>query len=275
MGMKRPIAVFDSGEGGLTVLKQARELYPGEDFLYVCDSLHFPYGSRSLAEVRGFFLAILGFLLEREPKAVVIACNTATAAALEEAQRQSPVPVIGVIEPGVQAALKATRNHKVGVLATEATSRAGIYSRALKARDPEMTVIERPCPLLVVMAESGLIDGDACRHTVGSCLAGVLAQGVDTVVLGCTHFPHMQTVFEEMVRGRAKLIDPGLETAKIMSGILPQLSRTRGGGLQFYTTGDPLEVARVARQLWPQQELEALPLHWRGMTVIDPSRLHT
>ena len=257
---KRPIAVFDSGEGGLTVLKQLREMYPGEDYLYVCDSAHFPYGSRSLDEVRNLFLAMLTFMLSRDPKGVIIACNTATAAALAHAQRVSPVPVVGVIQPGVDAAIRATRNHRIGVLATEATSRSGIYGRALREKSPKALVVERPCPLLVVLAEQGWTDGDQCRLTVQSCLSEVLGEGVDTVVLGCTHFPHMQAVFSEVVSGRAALIDPGLETARILPSHLPGLSRTGAGSLEFFTTGDPAEVTRVARQLWPNQLLRALPL---------------
>ncbi|MCL4520904.1 MAG: glutamate racemase [Firmicutes bacterium] len=270
---KRPIAVFDSGEGGLTVLKQARELYSGEDYLYVCDSAHFPYGPRSLDEVKGFFLAILDFILTRAPKAVIIACNTATAAALEPARKASPVPVVGVIEAGVEAALKVTETHRIGVLATEATSRSGIYRRTFQERDANTVVVERPCPRLVVLAENGWTDGPQCRRTVHQCLAGVLAEQVDTVVLGCTHFPHMQSVFQQAVYGRAKLIDPGLETARQLPRYLDDLSHAGGGSLEFYTTGHPGEVTRVARQLWPNQILQALPLVWQGSAVRDPRRL--
>ena len=269
LAMKRPIAMFDSGEGGLTVLKQARALFPGEDYLYVCDSAHFPYGDRSLSEVRDFFLAILEFMLTQDPQAVVIACNTATAAALAEARRMAPVPVIGVVQAGVEAAARATQNRRVGVLETLATHRSQIYAKSLTACDPSIVVLERPCPLLVVLAENGWTDGPECVDAVQQCAGGLIDEGVDTLILGCTHFPHMQKVFNQVVAGRAHVIDPGLETARSLPDYLPDLSpQGDQGNLAFFTTGDPEDSARVARLLWPEVEVKPSRLVWQGEKVL-------
>lgn len=264
----QPIIVFDSGEGGLTVLRRAYELYPGEDYIYICDSAHFPYGTRDLGEIRQWFLAILEFSLTKNPKAVVIACNTATAAALDAAQAITPIPVIGVIEAGVRATAKATKTGRVGVLATLATVQSGIYRLALESMAEVHHVIERPCPRLVMLAEQGWTDADRCRTVVNSCVGSVLDEGIDTLVLGCTHFPHMETVFAEVVGQRATIIDPGYETAKSLSTQLERLSRTGLGRMQFFTTGDPSEVSRVARALWPQMVVAAQPLQWQDERVV-------
>lgn len=263
-----PIALFDSGEGGLTVLKRVLALYPGEDYLYLSDSVHFPYGPRDLSEVRGFFLAILDFFLAEGARAVVVACNTATAAALDDARRVSPVPVVGVIEAGAKAAAEQSQNRRVGVLATLATCQSGIYRRTLERFGPDLTVVERPCPLLVVLAESGHTDGAESRSAVGGCVAPLLAADVDTIILGCTHFPHMERAFQAMVAGRARLIDPGDETAKALPRDVDDLRTSGVGRITSYTTGDPALQARVGRELWPERPLKPLPLAWQDGRVI-------
>ncbi|MCY0885092.1 MAG: glutamate racemase [Firmicutes bacterium] len=262
MTTQSPIAVFDSGEGGLTVLRQARELYPDHDFLYGADSLHFPYGSRPLSEVRDLFLRFLDFFLSRGVQAVVIACNTATAAALDEARRRSPVPVIGVVEAGAQQAAAVSRNRRIGVLSTLATYRSGIYRMAVQARDPTAEVVQRACPDLVTMAEAGETESEAARLAVRACLTDVFRRKVDTVVLGCTHFPHMERIFREEVGDRAAIIDPGLETARRLGRLLPP-----GGGsgqMEFFTTGDPRRFERITASLWPGIPVQAQRLIWRN-----------
>lgn len=263
-----PIALFDSGEGGLTVLKRVLALYPGEDYLYLSDSAHFPYGFRDLDQVRAFFLAILEFFLAEGARAVVVACNTATAAALEDARRVSPVPVVGVVEAGAETAARVSRNRRVGVLATAATCRSGIYRRTLARFGPDLIVVERPCPTLVVLAENGHTEGDESRAAVGGCVGPLLRSGVDTIILGCTHFPHMERAFEAVVGGRARLIDPGYETAKALPRHVEGLRVHGLGRITSYTTGDPALQARVGRELWPERPLEPLPLAWKSGCVI-------
>lgn len=261
--------MFDSGEGGLTVLRQARQLFPGEDFLYAADSLHFPYGEKTLADVQRWFMAFVEFFLKQNAKAIVIACNTATAAALQTAQNLSPVPVIGVISAGVDAAVRMSPNRQVGVLSTAATYRSGVYPQALQAIDPKITITAAPCPILVTMVESGQIEGPHVFDAVKHCTEPVLSQNVDTVILGCTHFPHMEQIFRDVVDQRAAIIDPGLETARILPSILGPLKTQGIGRVDFYTTGSPDQFAYVARMLWPHVEARPKGLIWNGSQLAE------
>lgn len=262
-----PIAMFDSGEGGLTVLRQACSLYPGEHFLYAADSAHFPYGPKSLSQVREWFMSFVDFFLEKNAKAIIIACNTATAAALEAAQLRSPVPVIGVIYPGVQKALENSPKKRIAVLSTEATYRSGIYPRALKELYPGVQVVAAPCPVLVMMVEEGRTDGPEVTQAVRACTEPVLAQNVDTVILGCTHFPHMETIFRKVVNHRATIIDPGVATAEILPQWLGPLKSQGTGSIEFFTTGDPHRFARIAKILWPDFAGHPYSLQWHNNTL--------
>ncbi|PSR33144.1 MAG: glutamate racemase [Sulfobacillus benefaciens] len=263
----RPIGMFDSGEGGLTVLKRARDLYPGENYLYAADSGHFPYGSRSLSQVREFFLSFLDFFLSHNVKAIVIACNTATAAALEIAQEISPVPVIGVIQPGVVDAIHASKSGVIGILSTEATYQAGVYPNALKALNPQIKSIAHPCPILVTMVESGQTSGPQVENRVRQCTHSLLSHNADTVILGCTHFPHMEHIFRKVINGRAVIIDPGLSTARLLPSILGPLNTTGEGSMAFYTTGDPKFALHIARILWPDLAEEPRQLLWEKTSL--------
>ncbi|MCY0881499.1 MAG: glutamate racemase [Firmicutes bacterium] len=264
----RPIAIFDSGEGGLTVLKRAYEWYPGENYLYAADALHFPYGSRSLEEVRAFFLQFLDFFVQQSAKAVIIACNTATAAALQAAQAISPIPVIGVIQPGARAAAHATQNGRIAVLSTYATYRSAVYQTALQQVNSQLHITLHPCSTLVTMAETGQIHSQAARRTVRACLHAVLAEQTDTIVLGCTHFPHMEQLFLEEMSAGTRLIDPGLETVKALTRLLGPL-RTQGQGhTRFYTTGQPQQFEAVSRILWPEAALHVQPLTWSSLASL-------
>ena len=258
----RPIGMFDSGEGGLTVLKRARDLYPGEHYLYAADSGHFPYGSRSLSQVREFFLSFLDFFLTHNVKAIVIACNTATAAALETAQQKSPVPVIGVIQPGVVDAIHASQSGIIGILSTEATYQAGVYPSYLKALNPQVKIVAYPCPILVTMVESGQTDGPLVEDRVRQCTHALLSHNADTVILGCTHFPHMEHIFTKVMNDQAVIIDPGLSTARLLPSILGPLNTTGEGSMTFYTTGDPKVALHIARILWPDLVEEPRQLIW-------------
>ncbi|MDA8192676.1 MAG: glutamate racemase [Thermaerobacter sp.] len=265
-----PIAMFDSGEGGLTVLRQAMNLFPGEDFLYAADSSHFPYGTKPLTQVRQWFLAFLDFFLEKGAKAVVIACNTATAAALEQAQALSPVPVIGVISAGVDEAIRLSSAGTIGVLSTTATYRSAVYPAALHAIDPTITVAAAPCPILVTMVEAGQTQGPDVAQAVRTCTEPVLAQKVDTVILGCTHFPHMEEIFRQVVSDRAHIVDPGLETARILPRHLGPLQTQGQGRTEFFTTGDPQQFSRVASMLWPDLAADPKSLVWDDTVLFEP-----
>jgi glutamate racemase len=250
-----PIGFFDSGEGGLTVMREVARLLPAENLLYACDTARFPYGPRPLSEVRSFFLRFLEFFASAGCKLVVVACNTATAAALDGNGLPLPVPAVGVVEPGAAAAASLSGSGRIGVAATEATVRSAIYGRRIRAVRPDAEVLEQPCPILVIRAEEGEISGPAVRTEVVRCMEPLLSAGIDTLVLGCTHFPHMQSVIAEVCGPQVNLVDPGRETARLLAG------RLKAGGLlnpgpgegfrRFCTTGDPDRFVEVASRLWP------------------------
>lgn len=252
----RPIGFFDSGEGGLTVARAVAQLLPGEHILYACDSAHFPYGPRSLPEVRRFFRRFARFFAEQGCKLLVVACNTATTAALlSDPPAALPLPALGVVDPGARAAAETSRSGRIGVVATQATCTAGVYPRAITRFRPAATVVQQPCPALVTLAENGRVHDPGVRAEVERCLTPVLAAQVDTLVLGCTHLPHMQQVIAGVAGPGVTLVDPGQATAAAASGWLAGrglLNPAQGPGRrEFYCTGDPGRFTRVARRLWP------------------------
>ncbi len=263
MSSSGPIALFDSGEGGLTVLSQLIQRMPGQKFLYGADSCHFPYGEKSLDQVKAWFLAFLDFFQEAGAQAVVIACNTATAAALPEAQRRARIPVIGVVGPACERAARITENGRVGVLSTEATHRSGLYPARLHEIRRELFVLSKPCPILVVMAENGQIDGINVEDAVRACVEPVLDTGVDTVILGCTHFPHMRTVFNRAVGDRAFIVDPGEQIADRLAAELPGSPLGSYGTVEAWTTGRVDRFIDVARKLCPSIPINAHALTWQ------------
>lgn len=260
-----PIAVFDSGEGGLTVLRHLVDRFPREQFVYAADSNHFPYGEKSLAEVRQWFLQFVEFFQEQGARAVVIACNTATAAALDAARARFNFPIIGVVEAAVRRAALTTANRRVGVLSTEATYRSGLYPTALAALDPGIQVVSKPCPILVQMAENGDTDGAHVEDEVRQCVAPVLAQKVDTIILGCTHFPHMRDVFNRVVGESIHIVDPGEVIADYLSLDVemakgPASSRP----VMAWTSGDAAQFASVTAKLCPRIPMVTRRLRWRN-----------
>jgi glutamate racemase len=253
--VSRPIGFFDSGEGGLTVMREVARLLPGEDLIYACDTAHFPYGPRPMSEVRRFFLTFMDFFAAQDCKLVVVACNTATAAALDLLDSGSlPVPAIGVVQPGARAAAAISRSGRIGVAATQGTCASGIYPRMIRQYRPDGQVVQQPCPILVIRAEEGVISGPEVRAEVERCLRPLMDFGMDTLVLGCTHFPHMEAVIADVVGPGVTLIDPGLATAAEVAYRLQAEGDARTDGMgerRFYTTGDPERFVEVANRLWP------------------------
>lgn len=199
---RRPIGVFDSGVGGLTVVRALRAVLPGEDIVYLGDTARVPYGSKSARTVERYSLACQRFLLERNVKLVLIACNTVSATALPALAAASPVPVIGAVEPGAAAALAATRNRRIGVIGTLATVRSRAYAAAIAARDAGAVLTAHACPLFVPLAEEGWIANDVAELAVRHYLAELLAldPALDTLVLGCTHYPLLRPTIERVAR---------------------------------------------------------------------------
>jgi glutamate racemase len=208
-----PLGVFDSGIGGLTVAHAIFERLPGESVVYFGDTARVPYGPKSPETVRRYSGEILQYLLQRGVKMVVVACNTSTAHALDDLRRRSPVPVIGVIEPGAKAAVAATRSGRIGVIGTAGTIASGAYERAIKARRPDAIVISQACPLFVPLIEEGWFDHPATELIAREYLEPLLASEVDVLVLGCTHYPLLKPLLERVLGPGVRLIDSAEETA--------------------------------------------------------------
>lgn len=263
----RPIGVFDSGLGGLTVVRALIDLVPGEDLVYVGDTGRYPYGPRPQEQVAAFAGQIARWLVGHEQvKMVVVACNTASAAALDLLRFEFSVPIIGVIEPGFRAALRATRNQRVGVIGTVGTVGSGAYQRAAPALRSGVEVSCLACPGLVELVEQDLVDGVAAHALVGTLLSPLRAAGVDTLLLGCTHYPFLARTIADVMGRQVVLVSSAEETAFEVRDILAQTGlgrRSAGSGKgehRFYSSGDPAAFVELGgRLLGPElQRVEAL-----------------
>ena len=208
----RPIGVFDSGLGGLTVVRQLRRMLPAEEILYLGDLAHLPYGTKSTDEIRRRSGECAAFLCKQGIKALVIACNSASSVAYQSLAKELPVPVLDVITPAVEEALGSTRNFRIGVIATYATIESGSYAKMLEARCPEAEYFLKPCPLFVPLAEEGWLDGTIALETAKKYLAPVKKKGVDTLILGCTHYPLLEKVIGKVMGPKVRLIDSAIPT---------------------------------------------------------------
>lgn len=259
------IGVFDSGVGGLTVLDECLATLPAEDFVYFGDTAFFPYGDRDADEVRRRALAIGRWLAAQGVKLIVTACNTATAVALASLQRELETPVLGVIQPEVRAAVRATHNRRVGLLATEATVRSGAYPRMIHAHDAGVQVTSVACPLLAPVIQSGHSIDDAAVEMVARYAAPLTVAGVDTVILGCTHFPLVERLLRRSLPG-ATLIDGRREIAREVAETLDRkgLRRPPGpeGRRRFACSGDPGSFRRLGSRF--------LQMPLGAVEVIDP-----
>jgi glutamate racemase len=266
----RPIAVFDSGVGGLTVLSEIRRRLPSESTLYLGDNARTPYGPRPADEVRRFTLESVAWLLSQDPKVLVLACNTATAQALPQVRERSSVPVIGVVRPGGVAAAAATRSRRVGVVATAGTVASGAYPAAIGEADSGVIVSQQACPDLVPMVEAGELGGPRVEATVGGYLDELRAvdPDIDTLLLGCTHYPLLRPIFERHLGPGVSVVDSAFTTALALEDLLDALQARNdgasgaGGSNRVATTGDPEAFRAVARRLFGDHlpEVEAIEL---------------
>jgi glutamate racemase len=215
-----PIGIFDSGIGGLTVARAIFEQLPGESTVYFGDTARVPYGPKSPETVRRYSLEILRWLLEQQVKAVVIACNTSTAHALETLQATSPVPVIGVIEPGAAAAASVGGERPIGVIGTAGTIASNAYAKAIRRARPEARVEQRACPLFVPLVEEGWFEHPAGDLIAREYLAPLTAAGVGALVLGCTHYPLLKPLLQRVMGPEVRLIDSGQETARVVASAI-------------------------------------------------------
>ncbi|MDD5747657.1 MAG: glutamate racemase [Actinomycetota bacterium] len=248
---EKPVGMFDSGVGGLTVARAFIDRMPFEHLIYIGDDARGPYGPRSIDEVRKFAGDIIDYLLGFGVKLVVIACNSATAAALEEAQAYYSIPVVGVIKPGVRAALRHTKSKRIGVIGTECTIKSGSYERALRRLDPRSDIVSRACPALVEFVERGEVEGEEIERVAVKCLMPVVNEGIDTLILGCTHYPLLSDLIQRIVGLDIKLVNSAQETATEVEDILERLGWKRNSGEKgihhFLTTGDAEKSRKLGR----------------------------
>ncbi len=239
----RPIGVFDSGVGGLTVLHECLVRLPAEDYIYLGDTGFFPYGPRSLEEVRSLAFRNASFLVEQGVKLIIVACNSAASAALPQLQESLDTPVVGVVMPGARAAVQETRSRRVGLMATEATVRSEGYQRALHSLDAGLTVHPVACPLLAPMIQDGDVFSEEVERAVRGYVAPLKEAGVDTVILGCTHYPLITPMLRRLLGPGVALINSAEEIAREVSEILARKGignfPDREGSYEFYATGDP------------------------------------
>jgi glutamate racemase len=252
----RPIGVFDSGIGGLTVVRALCELLPNESIFYLGDTARVPYGGKSAATVERYSLEISGLLLEENCKTIVVACNTASALALPKLEATSPVTVTGVIQPGAAAAVGTTRNGHIGVIGTRATIKSGAYERAIRALDDKVQVSGRACPLFVPLIEEGWLESEITDRVVRQYLEPLVQDGIDTLVLGCTHYPLLRDAIGRFLGDTVQLVDSAQNCAIAVSHLLQaaKLGAPPGseGTLAVALTDPPdafLEVARKSLRL--------------------------
>lgn len=264
MSDPRPIGVFDSGVGGLTVLSEIRDRLPYEHTVYFGDTARVPYGPRETAEVRWFAFEIVRYLVEQDVKMVVVACNTATAAALRTLQRSFEVPIIGVIQPGARAAVLDTRSRKVGVMATRLTARSGAYRRAVHSLDAGIEVHEQPCPEFVPLIERGIVDGPELMEVARGYAAPLKERGVDAVILGCTHYPLISATINRALGPEVRLISSAGQTALEVGRVLSRrgfLRRPRHpedlGEATYVCSADPEEFAALGSRFL-EEKIEAV-----------------
>jgi glutamate racemase len=230
-----PIGIFDSGIGGLTVVREVMRQLPDERIIYFGDTARVPYGPKSPDTVRRYSREISEFLSSQDVKAIVVACNTATAHALPDLQRELDLPVIGVVEPGARAAVAASRRRELGVIGTAGTIGSGAYDRAIRMLAPDAHILARACPLFVPLVEEGWLDRDATRLIAREYLAPIQDAGVDTLVLGCTHYPLLKPLLGDILGPAVVLIDSAeetaAETARVLAARHLRADRSTGPGL--------------------------------------------
>ncbi len=218
----RPIGMFDSGVGGLTVAREIIRQLPNERIVYFGDTARVPYGNKSRETIIKFSRQIVRFLQTQQVKAIVVACNTASAYALDELEKETDIPIIGVMKPGARAAIEATKNGKIGVIATEATIRSGIYNRYIEQNNKNIRVLGKACPLFVPLVEEGLWEDPVTDEIARRYLTELIDVGIDTLILGCTHYPMIRSTVGKVMGDGVTLVNPAYETAKELKELLKE-----------------------------------------------------
>lgn len=263
--MRQAIAILDSGVGGLTVVKEVRRQIPGEQIIYFGDTARAPYGPRPASEVLFFTRQIVDFLVQFNPKLLVLACNTATAAALQPISASVSMPVVGVIRPGARAAVRLSAGGSVGVIGTEGTINSGAYEQALREMDPGVRVVSLACPRFVPLVENGLFETAEARAVVEQSLQPIRAAGIDSLILGCTHYPFLSGPISDVMGRHVQLISSADETAREIRDVLERRGQLDDSDdypqHQFYCSGDP-DVFRRIGEKWLGEPLDVQQAAW-------------
>jgi len=246
----RPIGVFDSGVGGLTVLKAIRKVLPQENLIYFGDTARVPYGGRSPKTIIKYSIENAKLLNRFGIKMLIVACNTSSSYALDILKREFPFPVLGVVVPGAKSAVGASKNKKIGVIGTEATIKSGAYKKAILSLDPFATVFEKACPLFVPLIEEGWLEGEITKLVVEKYLSGLVERGIDTLVLGCTHYPLIKGVIKSFCGDGIEIVDSAEAVAKEVEGILLGANLNGGQGITKILVSDKTDrFERLAKMI--------------------------
>ena len=254
---KAPIGVFDSGVGGLTVAREIMRHLPNEDIVYFGDTARVPYGSKSKDNIIRYSKQIIHFLQTKQVKAIVIACNTASALALDVVRQKFDLPIIGVVEPGARAALAATETKKIGVIGTEATIRSAMYEKIIQGLDPEVAVIGKACPLFVPLVEEGFAKHKVTEEIIDFYLNSLLDTEIDALILGCTHYPLLRSKIREYVGDKIRLVNPAYETAMDLKKLLEDMDMSNAepkeehGSYSFYVSDAADKFKQFANSILP------------------------
>ena len=252
-----PIGVFDSGVGGLTVAREIMRNLPKEDIVYFGDTARVPYGSKSKDNIIRYSRQIIHFLQTKGVKAIVIACNTASALALDTVKDEFDIPIIGVVEPGARAALAVTENKKIGVIGTEATVRSSMYEKIIQGINPEVSVIGKACPLFVPLVEEGFKKHQVTDEIIDYYLASLKKSDIDALILGCTHYPLLRSKIREYVGEKITLVNPAYETAMDLKRILQEMDMENPdiegdhGSYSFYVSDAADKFKQFANSILP------------------------
>jgi glutamate racemase len=269
--VQQAIAILDSGVGGLTVVKEVMRQLPREKIIYFGDTARAPYGPRSSEEVILFTRQIVDYLIQYNPKMIVIACNTSSAVALDEIRQRVDVPVVGVIHPGARAAIKMTKTGVVGVIGTEGTIRSGAYVRALRQIAPQIEVISEACPLFAPLVEKGLFRSVETYSIVEQSLRPLKRDAMDCLILGCTHYPFLSETISRVMGPGVALISSAEETAREISTILYHKGKLAQADElpvhQFFCSGDPVMFRHIAQQ-WLGEEIFLTPVVWQVPKIV-------
>ncbi|SDN17845.1 glutamate racemase [Paenibacillus sp. yr247] len=269
--MQQAIAVLDSGVGGLTVVKEVMRQLPQEKVIYFGDTARSPYGPRSAGEVRTFTRQIVDYLIQFNPKMIVIACNTATAVAIEDIRERVSIPVLGVISPGARAAIKNTRSGIIGVIGTEGTIRSKAYEQELRLISPNIQVFSEACPLLAPFVEKGLFGAESAQAIVEQSLSPLIGKPIDCLILGCTHYPFLMETISSVMGPDVRLISSADETAREISTILYHHDMLATSGLlpihQFFCSGEP-ELFMTIAQNWLKEQISITPVVWQVPNIL-------